>query len=43
MKLKQMMMGALLALTLSGAAWALDLNGAMGALSSAKEIGRAHV
>ena len=39
MKLKQMMMGALLALTLSGAAWALDLNGAMGALSSAKASG----
>ena len=39
MKLKQMMIGGLLALTLSGAAWALDLNGAMGALSAAKSSG----
>ncbi|MDM1707263.1 YdbL family protein [Thiopseudomonas alkaliphila] len=39
MKLKQMMIGGLLALTLSGAAWALDLNGAMGALGAAKSSG----
>ena len=39
MKFKQILISAVLAVTVSGAVWAMDLNGAMSALSSAKSSG----